>query len=134
MMIGSVQKLKSGTSKLKDGRKIDWTISEVQATSLDTGKSGKFSTFDDFAGREAQEVEVDIWQEEHTVNGQTYKNWKMAWPKRSVWQELNQLRADVDKLQKAVFSEEKSIEAEMLEDEPMSTADGSALNVEDLQF
>ncbi len=76
----------------KNGKTYDWTISRIKID----GDDREFTTFEDFNGREGQEVEVDIKEEEY----QGKQQWKIYLPKRNVWEEINKLRADVDKLMK----------------------------------
>lgn len=94
MTIASVKFITSGTTK---GRK--WIISEVVAVS-ENGKEGKFSTFDDFRGREGQIVECEIWEETKEKDGKTYKNWRIAFPKRNVWDAIKSIEDRLDKLER----------------------------------
>ena len=107
MVIGSVETVKSGTST-KDGKSFNWTIQKVSATSSKTGKEGSFSTFDDFRGREEQELEVEIWQETNEKNGKTYKNWKIALPKKSVWEVIRELESRVKALEDNQLGKEEA--------------------------
>ena len=91
VIITEVTKLTNGKST-KNGKTHDWVLSKVKID----GDDREFTTFEDFNGRESQEIEVEIKEEEY----QGKQQWKIYLPKRNVYAELNQLRADVDRLMK----------------------------------
>ncbi len=86
-----VTKLSSGKST-KNGKTHDWTLSRVKID----GDDREFTTFEDFNGKEGQEIEVEIKEEDY----QGKQQWKIYLPKRNVWAEIDALRADVDRLMK----------------------------------
>jgi hypothetical protein len=100
-----VDVLKSGKST-KDGKTFDWTLYKVSARVLPKEQKIEMMGFD---GLEAgTETEVELWQEDSEEYG---KRWKYRTPRRNVWQEIDDLKKRVEKLER-----EESVES--VEEEP----------------
>lgn len=102
-----VSVIRTGKST-KNGKTFDWTISKVIAVVLPGEKRVEFSTFDDFSGEINMETEAQTWQETNTKDGKTYTNNRLEKPRRSVWQELNDLQDRVKQLENQIGDLEAS--------------------------
>ncbi len=86
-----VTKLSSGKST-KNGKTHDWVLSRIKID----GDDREFTTFEDFNGKEGQEIEVEIKEEDY----QGKQQWKIYLPKRNVWDAIKALEDRLDKLEK----------------------------------
>lgn len=96
-----VSSLKSGTSS-KNGKTFNWTLYKVVAKVLPKEQKIEATGFDELEA--GTETEVELWQEEY--NGEM--QWKYRTPRRNVWQELDELKERVKKLEEQGVSELQS--------------------------
>ena len=85
-----VTELSKGKST-KNGKTHDWVLSRIKID----GDDREFTTFEDFRGREGQEIEVEIKEEDYKGKMQ----WKIYLPKRNVWDAITELEKRVKDLE-----------------------------------
>ena len=96
-----VDALKSGKST-KNGKTFDWTLYKVSARVLPKEQKIEMTGFDEL--ELGSETEIELWQEDSPQYG---KQWKYRKPRRNIWQELDDLKARVEKLEKVEEPEEE---------------------------